>query len=109
MPWVLGSTGGVSLSWLLIRSGSGFAGTILLLLSLAVLWGSSKTLWRNRQPFLFAVKGDRRVKFRGAGRDETVVEEDGRKVKIFTELLGGKTSRGIHPNSMRKFEAPHYQ
>jgi hypothetical protein len=47
------------------------------------------------------------VKFRGAGRDETVFEEDGRKVKIFTELLGGKISRGIHVNSMRKYEAPH--
>jgi hypothetical protein len=53
------------------------------------LWGSSKTLKRNRQPFVFTVRGSRKVKFRSGGRDETVVEEDGRKVRIFTELLGG--------------------
>jgi hypothetical protein len=106
VPWVLGSTGGVWLSWLLMRSDSGFAGTMLLLLSLAILWGSSKTLWRNRRPFVFTVRGNRKVKFRGGGRDETVVEEDGRKVRIFTELLVGNPSRGIHPSSM-KYEAPY--
>jgi hypothetical protein len=35
------------------------------------------------------------VKFRGGGRDQTVFEEAGRKVKIYTELLTGKTSRAM--------------
>ena len=47
------------------------------------------------------------MKFRGGGRDGTVLEEDGRKVNIFTELLTGKTSRDIHANSIKKYEPPH--
>jgi hypothetical protein len=107
VPWVAVSAGGVCASWLLIRSGSFFAGSLLLLLSLALLWGSSKTLWRNRQPFVFAVRGDRKVRFRGAGRDGTILEENGRTVKINTELLVGKTSRAIYAKSIQKYESPY--
>jgi len=90
-------------SWYLIRYGSFFLGLLLLLFSLALLWASSQALWRNRQPFVFAVRGDRKVKFRGGGRDETVFEGTGRKVKIYTELLAGKTKRTIHANSIQKY------
>ncbi len=41
------------------------------------------------------------MKFRGGGRDGIVLEEDGHRVNIFSELLGGKTSRGIHANSIK--------
>ena len=34
-------------------------------------------------------------------------EEDGRKVRIFSELLIGKISRGIHVASIENYEAPH--
>jgi hypothetical protein len=47
------------------------------------------------------------VKFRGGGRDGIVLEEDGHRVNIFSELLGGKTSRDIHANSIKKYEPPH--
>jgi len=47
------------------------------------------------------------VKFRGGGRDRIVLEEDGHRVNIFSELLGDKTSRGIHANSIKKYEPPH--
>ena len=47
------------------------------------------------------------MKFRGGGRDGIVFEEDGRRVNIFSELLGGKTSRDIHANSIKKYEPPH--
>jgi hypothetical protein len=127
VPWVVGSAGGVWGSLYLIRSGSFVPGSLLLLVALVFLWGSSKTLWRNRQPFVFAVRGDRKVKFRGAGRDDTVFEENGRKVKIYIEffvagsstgeIIGvgrwmfclsvGKTSRAIYANSIRKYEPPH--
>src|SRR5438309_3323429 len=66
-----------------------------------------KALWRNRRPFVFAIRGHRKVKFRGGGRDGIVLEEDGHRVNIFSELLGGKTSRGIHANSIKKYEPPH--
>jgi hypothetical protein len=92
---------------LLIRSDNEFGGALLLLFSLMVLWGSSKTLWRNRQPFVFTVRGNRKVKFRGGGRDGILFDEDGRKVRIFSELLMGKISRGIHVASIEKYEPPH--
>ena len=107
MPWFVVATGGASGSLYLINSGSRDGGILLLLVSLPILWGSSKTLWRNRQPFVFAVRGGRAVKFGGGGRDEILFEENGRKVKIYTELLGGKTSRAIHADSIKKYEAPH--
>ena len=47
------------------------------------------------------------MKFRGGGRDEINVEENGRKVKIYTELLGGKVSRAIHVSSIEKYEPPY--
>ena len=47
------------------------------------------------------------MKFRGGGRDEINFEENGRKVKIYTELLGGKVSRAIHVSSIEKYEPPH--
>jgi hypothetical protein len=34
-------------------------------------------------------------------------EEDGRKVRVYTELLGGKTGRAIHVSSIRKYKPPH--
>ena len=90
-----------------MRSGDVVPGSFVLLISLAFLWGSSKTLWRNRQPFVFSVRGNRKVKFRGGGRDGTIFEEDGRKVQIYTELLGGKVSRAIHISSIEKYQPPH--
>ena len=107
MPWSVAAAGGVWGSLYLINSGSQGGGVLLLLVSLPLLWGSSKALWRNRRPFVFAIRGHRKVKFRGGGRDGTVLEEDGRKVNIFTELLTGKTSRDIHANSIKKYEPPH--
>jgi uncharacterized metal-binding protein YceD (DUF177 family) len=106
-PWFLVSVAGIWWSCWLIRSGDVVPGSFVLLVSLAFLWGTSKTLWRNRQPFVFAVRGNRKVKFRGGGRDEINVEENGRKVRIYTELLGGKVSRAIHVSSIEKYEPPH--
>jgi hypothetical protein len=106
MPWVILTPGGIWSSWLLMRSGSSGIGIVLLLFSLALLWGSGKTLWRNREPFVFEVRGNRKVKFGGGGRDVTVFEENGRRVKIFTELLSGKTSRAIQVSSIQKYEPP---
>jgi hypothetical protein len=57
--------------------------------------------------FLFSVRGERKVKFRGAGRDQTILEEDGLRAKIDTELLVGKTNRAIYANSIQKYEPPH--
>ena len=47
------------------------------------------------------------MRFRSGGRDETVLEENGRKMRIFTELLSGQVSRGIHAGSIQKYEPPH--
>jgi hypothetical protein len=107
VPWLIVSVGGMWFSWLLVNSAHTGFGIVVLLFSAPLLWVSFKTLWRNRQPFVFTVRSDRKVKFRGGGRDETVVEENGRKVKIYTELLSGKISRAIHANSIEKYEPPH--
>jgi uncharacterized metal-binding protein YceD (DUF177 family) len=107
MPWFVLSVAGIWWSWWLIRSGDVAPGLFVLLVSLAFLWGSSKNLWRNRQPFVFAIRGNRKVRFRGGGRDETTFEENGRKMKIYTELLGGKTSRAIYVSAIQKYEPPH--
>jgi hypothetical protein len=98
------SVAGIWFSWFLINSHHPGFGVVILLFSIPLLWVSSKTLWRKRQPFVFAVRADRKVKFRGGGRDETVFEENGRKVKIYTELQSGKISRAIHVNSIEKYE-----
>jgi hypothetical protein len=98
MPWFVVSLGAVWGCLYLIRSDSPVAGLLLLLVSLASFWGSLKTLSRNRQPFVFEVRGYRKVKFRGGGRDQTIFEEGGQKVRIYTELMTGKTSRAIHVN-----------
>jgi hypothetical protein len=107
VPWFVVSVAGIWGSWRLIRSGDVVPGSFLLLVSLAFLGGSSKTLWRTRQLFVFAVRGNRKVRFRGGGRDEINFEENGRKVKIYTELLGGKVSRAIHVSSIEKYEPPY--
>jgi hypothetical protein len=106
-PWFVISVAGVWWSWWLIRSDEVAPGLFILLVSFAFLWGSSKALWRNRQPFVFVVRGNRKVKFRGGGRDEINVEENGRKVRISSELLGGKISRAIHVSSIEKYEPPY--
>jgi hypothetical protein len=66
--WLVVAVGDVWGSLYLIRSHGFVPGSLLLLVSLVLLWGSSKTLCRNRQPFVFAVRGDRKVKFRGSGQ-----------------------------------------
>jgi hypothetical protein len=107
MPWFLVSVGGIWWSSRLIRSGDHAPASFVLLISLAFLWGSVKALWRNREPFVFAVRGNRKVKFRGGGRDEIKFEQNGRKAKIYTELLGGKVSRAIYADSIQKWEPPY--
>lgn len=106
LPWFVVAIVGVWAAVYLMTSGYG-GGVLLLLVSLPMLWGTSKALWRNRQPFVLAIRGHRKVKFRGGGRDGIVLEEDGRRVNIFSELSGGKISRAIHASSIQKYEPPY--
>lgn len=76
------------------------------LLCLLFFWDKLKTLWRNQHPFVFAVRGDRRVIFHGKGRDEILFEENGRKVVIYSELWS-KPDRGIYAGSVNRWEPPY--
>ena len=106
LPWFIVAVGGVWGAVYLMTSGYG-VGLLLLLIFLPILWGTSKTLWRNRQPFVFAVRGQRKVKFGGGGRDAIVFEEDGYRVQIFSEFGGRKIGQSIHAGSIKKYEPPH--
>lgn len=106
-PWVLISAAGIWFSVRFIVCGPAFLGAVLLLITGSIFWGSSKTLWRNRQPFVFSVRGARKVRFRGGGRDETIFEEDGRQIRIYTELGDRKTGRLIYAHSILQYEPPH--
>lgn len=70
------------------------------------MWECIKSLWRNRHPFVFSVRGNRKIKFIGNGRDEIIFEENGRKAIVYTELWS-KPSRGIYVTSIQQWEPPH--
>lgn len=100
---------GLCLSWILFwqlpYSFRVFA-AIAALICLAFLCDGMKSLWRNRHPFVFTVRGDRDVEFFEKGRDEIVFEENGRQAVIYSEL-GSKPNRGIYVSSITKWEPPH--
>ncbi len=91
----------------LINKGYYIGGGFLLLVSIWLCWECLKTLWLRRIPFIFEVRGNRKVDFSTDGRDGRVFKENGREVKINTELWGGKISRGIYASSIKKWEPPH--
>jgi hypothetical protein len=64
--------------------------------------GQLQKIMAKPSAIYLAVRGNRKVKFRGGVRDGIVFEEDGRKVRIFSELLTGKISRGFHVNRADK-------
>jgi hypothetical protein len=102
LAWVAGSAGALVAASLLIRSGSSCLGFLLFPLSVVVLLSRLPSIWRNRNPFVFAYRGHRNVVFRGKERDKTIFEEDGRRAIIHTEMLFGKINCAIYASSIQK-------